>query len=95
MTAASMISPPNRLYSRNFTAALDRPAAAEATDEEVHRDEHRLEEHVEQQHVQRRQRDQHHALDGQRQRQVGVRGAAVVAGVVPAGDDQQRAPARR
>ncbi len=24
MTAASMINPPNRLYSRNFTAALDR-----------------------------------------------------------------------
>ena len=24
MTAASMISPPNRLYSRNFTAAFDR-----------------------------------------------------------------------
>jgi hypothetical protein len=28
MTAASMISPPTRLYSRNFTAAYDRWAAA-------------------------------------------------------------------
>ena len=26
MTAASMMSPPNRLYSRNFTAAFERPA---------------------------------------------------------------------
>ena len=25
ITAASMIRPPNRLYSRNFTAARDRP----------------------------------------------------------------------
>ena len=94
MTAASMISPPNRLYSRNFTAALDRSCAAEPADEEVHRDQHGLEEHVEQQDVQRDQRDQHHALDGQRQRHVGVRRAAaqagLVVGVVPARDDQQR-----
>ena len=70
ITAASMISPPNRLYSRNFTAALRPVLRAEAADQEVHRDEHGLEEHVEQQHVEGDQRDQHHALDGQRQRQV-------------------------
>ena len=55
ITAASMIRPPNRLYSRNFTAALaTRFVAAESADQEVHRDQHGLEEHVEQQHVQRR-----------------------------------------
>ena len=94
MTAASMINPPNRLYSRNFTAALDLMFAAEPTDQEVHRDEHGLEEDVEQQHVQRDERDHDHALDGQGQRQVGVGGAApqadLVVGVVPARDDQQR-----
>ena len=85
-----MISPPKRLYSRNFTAALAAVLAAEAADQEVQRDQHGLEEHVEQQHVERDQRDQHHALDGQRQRQVGVRRAGLVAAVVPARDDQQR-----
>ena len=67
-----------------------RARAAEPADEEVHRDQHRLEEHVEQQDVERDQRDQHHALDGQDQREVGVRRAGLVAAVVPAGDDQQR-----
>ena len=94
ITAASMISPPNRLYSKNFTAALRPVLAAEPADEEVHRDEHGLEEDVEQQHVEGDQRHDHHAFDGQGQRQIGVRGPAPQPtwslGVVPAGHDQQR-----
>ena len=86
-----MIRPPNRLYSKNFTAARDRAGAlSEAADQEVHRDQHGLEEHVEQQHVQRDHRDQHHRLDGQRQRDVGVHAAGALAAVVPAGHQQQR-----
>jgi hypothetical protein len=83
------------LYSRNFTAALERSAVLPKTpNQEVHRDQHGLEEHVEQQHVQRDERHQHHALDRKRQREVRVHRppppADLVAGVVPAGDDQQR-----
>jgi hypothetical protein len=64
--------------------------SSEAADQEVHRDEHGFEEHVEQQHVEGDQGDQHHRLDGQHQRDVGVGGALARAGVVPAGDQQQR-----
>ena len=71
-----MIKPPKRLYIRNFTAAFDRPRRAETADEEVHRDEHGFEENVEQQNVQRDQRNQHHGLDRQGQGDVGVRAAA-------------------
>ena len=73
ITAASMINPPNRLYSKNFTAALSTlGSAAEAANEEVHRNEHGFEEHVEEQDVKRDKRDQHHGLDRQYQRNVGV-----------------------
>jgi len=66
-------------------------AIAEAADHEVHRDQHRLEEDVEQQYVQRDQRDQHHRLDGQGERGEGVRAAATLTlTVVPAGKHQQR-----
>ena len=82
--------PAEEVVQQELHGRLGPVLRAEAADQEVHRDEHRLEEHVEQQHVEGDQGDQHHALDGQRQRQVGVRRAGLVAAVVPARDDQQR-----
>ena len=70
MTATSMTSPPASENSRNFTAAYCRRGAAEQPDEEVDRDEHRLEEDVEQEHVGGGEDADHERLEHQHQREV-------------------------
>ena len=86
--------PAEQVVQQELHRGLRATGTAESADQEVHRDQHGFEEHVEQQDVQRDQRDQHHALDGQRQRDVGVRRPArqsvVGRGVVPARHQQQR-----
>ena len=67
---ASMIRPPSSEYRKNFTAAYCRRGAAEAPDEEVHRDQHGLEEHVEQEDVGGGEDADQRRLGGQQQREV-------------------------
>ena len=50
-------------------------AHAEAPDHEVHRDQHGLEEHVEEEHVGRREHADDHRLEEQQQREVGLHAA--------------------
>jgi hypothetical protein len=69
--------------------------AAVAPDEEVHRDEHRLEEHVEQEHVGGGEDADHRGLEHEDQRDVGLDGATGAVGVVPAGEEHDGHEARR
>jgi hypothetical protein len=59
-------------------------------DDEVHRDQHDLEEHVEQEHVGGREDADHRALEGQQQREVAGHRPPAVLDVVPGGQDHQR-----
>ena len=51
MSAASMSRPPNRRVEQELHRGVGAPRAAVAADQEVDRDQHRLEEDVEQEHV--------------------------------------------
>ena len=73
ITEASMISPPSSEYRKNFTAAYCRRGPPKRPDEEVHRDQHGLEEHVEQEDVGGREDADHHRLEQQQQREERLR----------------------
>ena len=74
-----------------MTAAYCRRAAAVAADHEVHRHQHGLEEHVEQEDVGGREDADHHRLEHQHQREVGLHACAgPVVRVVPGGQDHHR-----
>ncbi len=64
--------------------------AAVGADQEVHRHQHDLEEHVEQEHVRSGEHPDHRELQGQQQREVGRYRAPGGVRVVPRGQDHQR-----
>jgi hypothetical protein len=64
--------------------------AAVRADEEVHRHEHDLEEHVEKENVRGGEHRDHRALQRQQQREVGRHAARGGVHLVPRGEDHQR-----
>jgi hypothetical protein len=64
--------------------------AAVAADDEVHRDQHRLEQHVEQEDVGGEEDPEHEALEHQHQGKVGLSAAPALVGVVPGGEQADR-----
>jgi hypothetical protein len=89
MTAASMMRPPARENRRNLPAGT-----AVLPDEEVHRDEHGLEEDVEEEHVRRGEHPDDERLEHEHEREVVLLarvGDAVRAGqVAPGGQEADR-----
>ena len=75
ITATSMTRPPNRRVQQELHRGVAALGAAELPDEEVHRDEHRLEEDVEQEDVAGGEHPDHERLEHEHQREE-VRGAA-------------------
>ena len=69
--------------------------SAEQADEEVDRDEHRFEEHVEQEEVERAEDADHRGLEDQQQREVDLDRAATSVDVVPRGEDARSGRALR
>ena len=90
MTATSMTRPPASEKSRNFIAAYCRRGTAEAADEEVDRDEHRLEEDVEEEDVGGGEDADHERLEHEHQREVGL-GPLAAAGPASSGTSCQAA----
>ena len=85
-----MIRPPRNEYRKNFTAAYCLRGAAVTADQEVHRDQHDLEQHVEQEHVGGREHADHQRLLHQEQRQEAAGGAARRQLLRPDGSDHDR-----
>ena len=82
-----MTKPPSRPKIKNLAAAYVRRAPAEAADQEVHRDQDDLEEHVEQEDVGGQEQEQRAGLHRQHQ---GEEDAAVVLAAVAAGTVSRR-----
>ena len=90
-----MSRPPARENMRNFNAAYDRRGTAVAADQEVGRDQRRLEEHVEEEDVGRSEDADDQTLEREHQREERAHAPAGTVGVVPAGNDDDRHEDRR